>query len=479
VETGELIHELQTPDAHVFDVAFNSDGTRIATCGHHGADYADHSQPSAVRLWNAETGKEVAALQHPEAVHSVAFSADDKRLATGAFGSDRHVRIWDAQTGAEVTPGTDGGSEQVLDVAFSPNGEVLASAGADGIIRLWDAGTGKLQRTLRGHTKFVRVVAFHPDGKRLASGAEDGTVRMWDLATGDGRVLLDKAGQQVTGVDFSRDGKTLAAAVSPLLVDDSAAGSVQLWDVGADAVPRVLPASGALWGVALSPDGRRVAAVGARTVVYWWDKDSGRALAQWDYGTVKLHVRCAAFDPSGRLVATSAHGEGDIRIWEVQTGHLLRRLPGHSPQCCAAPGEPTASCSLPLDIRMGPSYSGTDPTGSCAADPSSLANNFSTASRSALKDATLRRQIQTAPSTSCVWPNKARYSTCPPSRCCSARGTGKLSRARIARATGRIRTFRGQVSAGISHCDVVSMASFSIAALSLETVRPVFMDDLR
>jgi WD40 repeat protein len=330
-ETGELIHELRTPDAHVFDVAFNPDGTRIATCGHHVRDYADYSQPSAVRLWNAKTGKEVASLPHPGAVHSVAFSADGKRLATGAFGSDRRVRIWDVQSGAEVTPGTGGGSGQVNDVAFSPNGTALASADDDGMIRLWDAATGKLQRTLRGHTKPVRVIAFDPDGKRLASGAEDGTVRMWDLATGDGRVLLDKAGQYVTGVDFSRDGKTLAAAVTPSLHDESAAGLVQLWDVGTDAAARVLPASGGLWGVALSPDGTRVAAVGARNVVYWWDRDSGRALAEWDYGTASTRVRCAAFDPSGRLVATSAHREGDIRIWEAQTGHLLRRLQGHSP----------------------------------------------------------------------------------------------------------------------------------------------------
>jgi WD40 repeat protein len=238
-----------------------------------------------------------------------------------------------AQTGAEVTSGTGGGAGQVMDVAFSPNGEVLASVADadDGMIRLWDAGTGKLQRTLRGHTRLVRTVAFHPDGKRLASGAEDGTVRTWDLATGDGRVLLDKAGQYVTGVDFSRDGKTLAAAVTPILTDGSVAGLVQLWDVGTETVPRVLPASRGLWGVALSPDGKRVVAVGARNVVYWWDKDSGRALAEWDYGNVNTDVRCAASDPSGRLVATSAHREGDIRIWEVQTGHLLRRLQGHSP----------------------------------------------------------------------------------------------------------------------------------------------------
>jgi WD40 repeat protein len=182
------------------------------------------------------------------------------------------------------------------------------------------------------HRKYPLQVRFSPNGTLLLTCEDQGSALLvWDAATGRQRFSLDAPGDRFHAFAFSPDGKTLAAAVSPILVDGSAAGLVQVQDVGTDVMPRVLPASKGLWGVALSPDGTRVGAIGARNVIYWWDRDSGRALAEWDYGAVNTDVRCAAFDPSGRLVATSAQKEGDIRIWEVQTGHLLRRLPGHAP----------------------------------------------------------------------------------------------------------------------------------------------------
>src|SRR5205085_1215456 len=73
----------------------------------------------------------------------------------------------------------------VHSVAWSPDGRRLASGSNDNTVRVWDGETGSLLRTLEGHQGGVLSVAWSPDGRRLASGSSDRTVRVWDEETGE------------------------------------------------------------------------------------------------------------------------------------------------------------------------------------------------------------------------------------------------------------------------------------------------------
>ena len=144
VSTGENINTFHGPRGLSTSVAFSPDGTKLAS-SISGGD-------GTVEIREAATGKNINTIAgHLDGVNSIVFSPDGTKLAAGLSGSG--VKLWEIETGQQVATF----SEKVISVAFSPDGMTLASThpGALGGIKLWDIETGRNIATLQGSRERV------------------------------------------------------------------------------------------------------------------------------------------------------------------------------------------------------------------------------------------------------------------------------------------------------------------------------------
>jgi WD40 repeat protein len=185
----------------------------------------------AVRFWDAETSElRFACKGHTQLVRSVAFSPNDKIVASGSF--DGTVLLYNADTGTvrATLPAARG---EINCVAFSPDGKMLAVAENErdrpapvglgpgeaaphrrGTISLWDLEPRpSLRAVLKGARGMILTVAFAPDGQSLVSGGgywtEFGEVIVWDLNST--KFIAYPLASWVECLAFSLDGQTLVS----------------------------------------------------------------------------------------------------------------------------------------------------------------------------------------------------------------------------------------------------------------------------
>ncbi|EPZ36114.1 hypothetical protein O9G_006244, partial [Rozella allomycis CSF55] len=146
---------------------------------------------------------------HTDAVLSVAFSPDGKKLASGS--GDCSVRFWDLNTETPKITGTTH-KNWVMCISWCPNGKQLASGSMDNTVQIWDGASGQIKgNPLRGHSKCVTSLSWEPMHRnaecfRLASSSKDGTVRIWDTRTGRCSIVLSQHTQPVMSVVWGGEG---------------------------------------------------------------------------------------------------------------------------------------------------------------------------------------------------------------------------------------------------------------------------------
>jgi RNA polymerase sigma factor (sigma-70 family) len=214
-------------------------------------------------------------------------------------------------------------------VVVTADGKEVVTVGPDLTVRRFDAGTGELRATrqlpagptyrtwLSPRGTFVLANTYRQGGYRL---------ELWDLASWK-RLQEQSLGKHgPSGAAFSADERRVAVATSS---PDQATHRVLTWDVQTGA-SRVLWSEEKLINqrfydpvVALSPDGKRVAACHLDLILRCWDADAGKLLWQSEKKTWKPFL---FFSPDGGVVATIQEDHfGGVQLRDAATGKAVRK----------------------------------------------------------------------------------------------------------------------------------------------------------
>jgi dipeptidyl aminopeptidase/acylaminoacyl peptidase len=209
-----------------------------------------------------------------------------------------------------------------MSVTFSPDGKQLAAACPDNSVRLWEVASGKLLHDLGGHRGPVWAVAFTPDDRTVLSGGEDRSVRLWDAETGKEVARLpDSHAGIVVSLQAAPDGTLAYSAdtarnVVGWKVKPKQPGETSREMVRRFAGPQQFPF--ALFAqLALSPDGKMVAAVDGRNPACFWDTATGKELRP--LALPPMPFRGIALSPDGHTVALRTQ-EGFLTLWDLRSG---------------------------------------------------------------------------------------------------------------------------------------------------------------
>jgi eukaryotic-like serine/threonine-protein kinase len=126
VDKSQRILELNTLEADVG--SYSPDGKLFAVASSLGFG----------RVWDATTWQPLATLRgFLKGAHTVAFSADGKRLAIGS-GDHEAVKLWDVEGWQEVFT-MEGQGTGYIGVWFSPDGNTITWGNQSGVLHVWQA----------------------------------------------------------------------------------------------------------------------------------------------------------------------------------------------------------------------------------------------------------------------------------------------------------------------------------------------------
>lgn len=127
-------------------------------------------------------------------LNDVAIGPDPNTVA--AWANDGVVVIWDENSGEEYQRIKVLGPKEsdYSGATFSQSGELMATGASGHIAKVWNIAirNPRVEATLKGHGRIVRICRFSPVENLIATASYDGTVRIWEEKQEDEPAIADE-----------------------------------------------------------------------------------------------------------------------------------------------------------------------------------------------------------------------------------------------------------------------------------------------
>jgi WD40 repeat protein len=306
--TGNLLQLLQGHSGIVAAIAWNHDGSQLASGG----------QDKTIKIWYAGAG-EVAMEWSTNLMSCLSWSCDDRRIVSSS--EDKSIKVWDVAQKGKLCNTFEGHSESVNWVAWDNNSSEnkIVSCSSDNTIKIWN---GSATMTRMTHNGSVGSVTWNPLNKKIISGSDDGTIKLWDGRTGDLIQTIDKAHSHfITSLVWHPLGETFASS--------SWDKSIKIWNGTTGENLKTIEEAHRkeITIVAWNHKGNQLLSSSWDCTLKIWDALSGEVIQT--IVDSKNAITTGAWNHSDSQIASGARN-GSLKIWDAVSGMLLMTMKGHS-----------------------------------------------------------------------------------------------------------------------------------------------------
>ncbi|EPZ32754.1 WD40 repeat-like protein [Rozella allomycis CSF55] len=256
---------------------------------------------------------------HKSKVHSVSWSCDGKKLASGS--TDSTARVWHVE---KQHHGRDfvelrGHTQAVEQVAFHPSdADLLATTSSDKTVRIWDTKSLKCLREVSTLGENINL-CWHPNGQMIAVGNKDDIVVFIDAES----MEIIKSMQfsfEVNEVTWNSKGDKFFITTG--------LGTVQILSYPELNVVYTINAhTSNCYCLKFDPKHRYLAVGSADALASLWELDTLTCLKT--FTEMEWPIRCLSFSHDGEFLAMASE-DSHILICNTETGKQVFKVPSNS-----------------------------------------------------------------------------------------------------------------------------------------------------
>lgn len=218
-----------------------------------------------------ESNQPLAGAGDLRPIRSMATAERDGRIV--AVLTDEECLTHDLSDGSVTPIWLRQGEARICAIAGSPIAPQVLICSDERAVELVDVSTADTVWGIKMNIGRPRCAAFSTDGRTAVACSDAGEILLLDATTGHEKLRLS-VGFDVSAVCFTSDGRSLIAP--------DGCDSLAAWDVAtAKRVQRFESRAGSILSLAVSPNGREVAATTCEGAVLRWDLASGRMISRF------------------------------------------------------------------------------------------------------------------------------------------------------------------------------------------------------